>query len=483
MRFLRFEIHVSEHDWFAVLVNLGVLVIALAISGTGLAAPASQALVGATVIDGTGAPPIENGVVLIEGDRIACVGERKQCPLVGDVSTVDLSGAFITPGLVDTHVHFAQTGWVAGRWENLPNLYPVDQVHAELRANPGRWHRAYLCSGVTAVFDVGGAPWTITETDGGELGRADRVHVRAAGPLMTWVSRDADRFLEMDSEDQIRADIARIRELGSAALKVWFLDPPAARREELEAMLDVVGEAARDTGLRMIVHAPELRNAKAALRAGAKMLVHSVWDAPVDDEFLELLAANDAWYAPTLVVDYNWMKSTGSIVHGVPAEIDDPNRCVDEGTLARLGEVDAVRAEIGDGNLPTFQRGMQGVFNAGQRLVHSQYNLRAVRDAGGRIVLATDAGNSLTLHGPSVHWELEAMENAGLTPREIIHGATLEGARALGMSEQIGSLEAGKLADLLVLAEDPRLTVRNFRSLTHVMRAGRLKRQSDLRVR
>ena len=460
-------------------------IIAIILTSWSLGTPAfeQQALVGATVIDGTGRTAIENGVVLVDGDRIACVGERDACPVPDDVPLVDLTGSYITPGLVDAHVHFAQTGWVAGRWENLPVLYPVEKIHAELRANPARWHRAYLCSGVTAVFDVGGSPWTITETLGGELGGEDRVHVRASGPLMTWVNRDADRFLRMDSEAQIRDDVARLAALGSSALKIWFLNPSPERREEVEAMLAVAGQAAREAGLPMIVHATELRNAKAALRAGAKMLVHSVWDEPVDDEFLALLARNDAWYAPTLVVNFNWMKSSGTILSGVPTDIDDPNRCVDEAMIARLGEANAVRAEIGEEKLVSLQRLLQGAFNSGQKLAFSQLNLQTIRDAGGRIVLSTDAGNSLTLHGPSVYWEMEAMEAAGLTPGEIIDAATLEGARALGMERQIGSLEAGKMADLLVLEEDPRVTVRHFRSLSHVMRAGSLKKQEDLRVR
>lgn len=75
------------------------------------------------------------------------------------------------------------------------------------------------------------------------------------------------------------------------------------------------------------------------------------------------------------------------------------------------------------------------------------------------------------------------MESAGLSPREIIHAATIEGANAMGMSKQIGSLQEGKLADLLVLADDPRTTVRNFRSLSHVMRAGVITPQPELRVR
>lgn len=460
-----------------------IFIIGLSASSFFSAAHARQALVGATVIKGTGAPAINNGVVLIEEDRISCVGTREDCPIDKVMSRHDFSGYFITPGLIDTHVHFGQTGWIAGRTEQVPILYPVEKIHAELRANPARWHRSYLCSGVTAVFDVGGSPWTVTETQGGDPGRSDRVHVRAAGPLMTYVDRDADRFLRMENKQQIRANIAHLASIGAAAVKVWYLDPPPERREELDTKLMLVGAAAREFELPMIVHATELRNAKAALRAGASMLVHSVWDEPVDDEFLNLLIRNNAFYAPTLIVNFNWMKTTASILDGVAAEIDDPNRCVDEATLARIREVDAIRAEVGDDNLPSLPRLIQGTFKSGQRLAVSEHNLRAAQRMGARIVLATDAGNSLTVHGPSVHWELEAMEVAGLSPSDIIQAATLQGARAMKMDKHIGSLEPGKLADLLILADDPRKTVKNFRSLRHVMRAGVLKKQEDLRVR
>ena len=301
--------------------------------------------------------------------------------------------------------------------------------------------------------------------------------------MMMWWPNEADRFLKMKDEKQVLEGVAQIAELGSSALKILYPAPPEEDRETADEMLKVAGKAARDAGLPMLVHATELRHAKTALRAGASMLVHSVWDERVDKEFLQLLTKNDVWYAPTMVVNFNWMKSSATILSGVPAEIDDPNHCVDESMLEWFGQAEAVRDEIGVENLPSLQRGIQGAFNSGKRWAYSELNLRAVRDAGGRIVVGTDAGNSLTVHGPSIHWEMEAMESAGLSPREIIHAATIEGANALGMSEQIGSLQEGKIADLLVLADDPRITVRNFRSLSHVMRAGVLKSQLDLQVR
>jgi imidazolonepropionase-like amidohydrolase len=110
-------------------------------------------------------------------------------------------------------------------------------------------------------------------------------------------------------------------------------------------------------------------------------------------------------------------------------------------------------------------------------------NLRRVHAAGGVIVTATDAGNPLTLHGPSIFDEMESMQAAGLPAGEVVVMSTRNGARAMGREKDFGTLEAGKLADLLVLAENPLENVRAFRSRTHVMRGGRLYPQRTLAVR
>jgi imidazolonepropionase-like amidohydrolase len=457
-------------------------------------AAAQHALVGATVIDGTGRS-IENGVVLVRDGRLACVGTAEACSVPEGASRTDLSGRFVTPGLVDAHVHFAQTGWLDGRPDGIEDksLYPYEQTIAQLRADPGRWHRSYLCSGVTAVFDPGGAPWTVAQARSTDALSADRVHVRAAGPLITHAGpnqfyaygtlADQPMFLPMQDAAQMRDGVARLKEMGAAAVKVWYLDPQPERKAVLDQLLVETGAAARAAGLPLIVHATELDNAKTALRAGAAMLVHSVEDSFVDEEFLALLKANDAVYAPTLTVGRHWIQSLFSVASAEPATIDDPGRCVDAAILERIGNPAALQpaAEKRSGFsatalTPAFER-------VGREAFIMTRNLAAVRDAGGRIVLATDAGNPLTLHGPSVYRELEAMQAAGMTPGEIIAAATLEGARAMGIDQETGSLEAGKAADLIVLAEDPRKDAKAFRSLTHVMRAGVLKTQRGLQVR
>jgi imidazolonepropionase-like amidohydrolase len=463
-----------------------VAAIVLAVLPCGAAAQ-TRALVGATVIDGTGGPAIENAVILVEGERLACVGTAAECRVPEGAERTDLAGRFVTPGLVDAHVHFSQTGWLDGRPDGLaaPGLYPYAETAKALRAHPQRWFRSYLCTGITAVYDVGGHPWTtalpaLAEHD------ANAPHVRAAGPLVTHASVPALNvddeiytFLPMSTSAEVESSVRRLVAMGGSAVKVWYLAPPPARREELDARLMETGRAARAAGLDLIVHATSLREAKIALRAGAHMLVHSVQDTLVDDEFLRLLAKNDAIYTPTLVVSGNWTRAIASVVLDAPYPIDDPHGCVDSNTVAKVAAVEPLRAY-----LPERMRSSEAVYQRLERAGAARWimaeNLRRVHDAGRTIAAGTDAGNPLTLHGPSMYQELEAMQAAGVSPAEIIVMATRNGAVAMGRRDDFGTLAKGKVADLLVLAEDPRIDVRAFRSVTHVMRAGRLHAQRDL---
>ena len=448
------------------------------------------ALTGATVIDGTGAPPIPQGVVLLRGDRLTCVGSAADCRVPNDAVQVDLSGRYLTPGLVDAHVHFSQTGWIDGRPDGLsaPDLYPYLETSRYNRDHPERWYRSYLCSGITAVYDVGGHPWT-TGLPAAAENDPDAVHVRAAGPLITHATRTAlmaddelYTFLPMDTPEEVAASVAKVVEMGSTAAKVWYLRPPDERRDELDARLMQVGAEARTAGLDLIVHATSQREAKMALKAGAKLLVHSVEDQQVDDEFLELLQRNEAIYAPTLVVGGFWTRAMGAIALNVPPEIDDPNHCVDPGTRAKLQQTAQLQPL-----LPEARRSPEAFYRrlerGGMSRAIMNENLRRVFEAGVTIATATDAGNPLTLHGPSIYNEMEAMQAAGIAARDIVVMSTRNGALAMSRLEDFGTLEAGKIADLLVLQQDPYEDVRAFRTLTHVMRAGVLREQRDLAYR
>ena len=448
-------------------------------------ASAATLLRGATVHDGNGGGALQDASIRIEGDRIACIGNAAECPVRTGDRVVDVAGRFVTPGLVDAHVHFSQTGWLDGRphWPFVKRFYDYEKLQQDLRQDPDRWHRAYLCSGITAVYDVGGLPWTAAMDDAA-ADMPPRAHVRAAGPLITHarvedlVADGNNTFLPMSSDDEALASVAQLVEWGTDAVKVWYLAPPADRRDDLDRRLMRIGEAARERGLPLIVHATELRNAKMALRAGAAVLVHSVEDSVVDREFIALAQANDVIYMPTLLVGPNWRRARASVGLGVVHPIDDPNGCVDARTREVIGDAPALHDAA-----PASWRDLDAVFDSleqsGLDLGVMQRNLIRVMEAGITIATSTDAGNPLTLHGPSIYAEMEAMQSAGIPPERIIVMSTRNGARAMGMIDDIGTLESGKIADLLILERDPAESAEAFRSIVQVMRAGLLHDVSE----
>ena len=443
--------------------------------------PPPRALVGATLVDGTGAEPVPDAVVMLRDGRIECAGTRDDCPVPEGVDTVDVPGHWITPGLIDAHVHFSQTGWADGRPDSLDvrDRYPYPQVIARQQAHPERWFRAYLCSGVTSVFDVGGYPWTLDLPERAETDhRAPRV--AAAGPLLStwdfWLNLPAERqFVYLEDDDSAREGVGYLAERGSDAIKVWFIPVEERDFAEMEAAVLAAGEAAKERGVPLIVHATGLREAKAALRAGAHLLVHSVWDRPVDEEFLRLARENGTVYNPTLTVPDGYQRMFEAAANDNPPEIDDPHGCVDAETRRRVAETVDFEGPS-PGMLARRKEATE------RRAEIGAANLKRVHDAGIPVAMGTDAGNPLTLHGPAVYAELEAMEAAGLTPMEVLVSATRGGARAMGREEELGTVEPGRLADLVVLAADPTVSTKAFRELRHVIRGGVARPVEELRA-
>jgi imidazolonepropionase-like amidohydrolase len=110
-------------------------------------------------------------------------------------------------------------------------------------------------------------------------------------------------------------------------------------------------------------------------------------------------------------------------------------------------------------------------------------NLALVYGAGIPVAMGTDAGNPLTLHGPSVYWEMDEMQRAGMTPMDVLLASTRNGARAMGRARDLGTLEPGKAADLVVLDADPTADIANARRVRYVMRGGALSTPELLRPR
>jgi imidazolonepropionase-like amidohydrolase len=442
--------------------------------------PPPRALVGATLVDGTGAAPVANAVVVLRDGKIDCAGSRTACPVPAGVDVTDLKGQWITPGLVDAHVHFSQTGWADGRPDSVDvrAQHPYEEVESGLARHPERFGRTYLCSGVTAVFDVGGYAWTLGLPAWSEAS-TEVPHVAAAGPLLStidhWLNLPAERqFIVLTDEAAARAGVRYLADRGAAAVKVWYIVDDDHSVEKSAAAVHAAGDEARARKLPLIVHATGLDEAKEALRAGAKLLVHSVGDKPVDDEFLALAKKNGAIYCPTLTVFRGYFRMSKGATEHQPPKVDDPNGCLDPLTLARVAETaklpstsPAEQLKARDGRLSNVEK-------------TDAANLKRVFDAGIPIAMGTDAGNPLTLHGPAVYGEMIAMQAAGLTPMQVLTASTRGGAQAMGREKDFGTVEKGKQADLLIVGADPTVDVANLQKVRWVVRGGAMRSIQEL---
>lgn len=436
-----------------------------------------RVLDGATVYNGTGSAPIQNGVIVIDGQRIKCIGQQDECEIPEHSEVLDLSGQFITPGLVDAHMHFFQTGFFDSRPDalNITDTYPFAEVAAYQKQNPQRYYDAYLCSGVTAVYDVGGMSWSIDFQKEAEI-NPHAPHVAAAGPLITPVpgapfDLPSDKVLvQLDSEETGIKTVQYLSELGSTGIKFWQLSMEPEYLQRLEAVAEEIKK--RDN--QMIAHATTLEQAKEALRNGTKLLVHSVADQEVDDEFIELARENGTYYNPTLIVGSGYLLAYRAAAGIEPLEVDDSAGCVDQKTR------ELIESASRFSDHPRFSEAMlnrlQNFNPDTDRVSEIQAaNLRKLHDAGVPVVVGTDAGNPGTLHGISIFDELEAMQEAGIPAADLIVMATKNGAQSMRRFDDFGTLEKGKFANLVILNQNPADDISNMRSRTHVMIKGLLK--------
>lgn len=436
--------------------------------------PPPIAIVGATLVN-PNASPVRDAVVVTRNGRIECAGARASCPVPADAERLDARGQFAIPGLVDAHVHYSQTGWVDGRPDamDLRAEMPYDSVVSALRREADRFHKAHLCSGVTSVFDVGGYGWTIPLAQR-TMQALDAPRVVAVGALLTtrdhWLNMPSmQQFVHMTSDSAVRRAVRANQTFGASATKVWYIQLPEPQRAAAFTLLQAAGDESKRVGVPLIVHATQMPRAKEALRAGATVLVHSVETDTIDTEFIELAKAARATVIPTLTVREGY----ADVYLARSPNERYPLECVDRVTRGKL-----------ERRLPEARRsnGMTAVRSGNwdrQRAIMEE-NLRRMRAAGIAIAMGTDAGNPGTAHGPSVYREMEALQRAGLTPADVLASSTIVAARAAGIDRDTGSLEAGKRADIVLLAADPLADVANTRRVTHVIRNGSLYGRGEL---
>ena len=384
---------------------------------------------GATLVDGTGSPPVPNSLLVVSGDRIVSVGTATpdalaKLPPGTQILTGD--GKWIVPGLIDAHVH----------------------------AESDQDLRTMLNWGITTVRLMAEDTAAASALAKASATRNDIPEVVPAAPIFTTKGGWWDQGEPPDSHlnrfpatpDEARAAVREAKALGSREIKVmlddmaWCRAPktpfPRVSRPVLEAL---IGEA-RAQGMRAIVHAPNLEDAKAAIGAGATALAHGVLE-PIDDATIAAMKARQAFYVPTMDI-FEFLADT----HGfIERSLGGPgfDAWLLPATLERYRS-SAYAADYRE-RYPNFE-------NVKRRLPALRDNIRRLHDAGVPVALGTDMW---ALPGAAIWIEMQLYVAAGLTRVEALRSATQTAARSLSIEADRGTLEKGKRADFLVLLSDP----------------------------
>ena len=386
-----------------------------------------------TLIDGRHAPQPDM-TVAIEGERIdSIVPSAITRGLKG--RRIDGSGKYVIPGLIDVHIHLSGGFDVSGN------------VNAEL-GPPNREEgiaalASFLYAGVTTVFDAGNRAEHILPLRSDErAGRILSPRIFATGNLITYPGSHGDRIAVRISDfekDKALLD-KHIAEQQPDILKLTLEEEGWGSRPMIPLMpVDLLEKITRyynQHGIRTTVHvSSELRSLE-AIYAGSDTLAHPVIQGPVSDAFVRLMGAKKIPFASTLTIGENYSRLAEH-----PEYLDQPLYVASISAAEREQLKTKTRTEWQARPWTWWMKIMTPI---------AEENVRKIHAAGGIVACGTDQSS-----GPATQRELELLVVAGISPLDVIRIATYNSALFLGRADQLGSLEAGKLADLVLLSKDP----------------------------
>ena len=397
----------------------------------------SVAFVGATIIDGTDAAPLDDGVIVVTDGRIQTVGPRSDVTLPQEADVIDVAGKYIMPGLINSHGHVGATIGLNGNG-------------GYTRANLLRQLSLYARYGVTAVNSLGGdfgqGFRLRDEQFNSDLNRA-RIYV--AGSVVVG-----------DSEEAIRNEVNRNADVGANFIKVRIDDNLGATQKISRPLFEALVDQAHRRRLPVAVHLYYLDDAKFMLRTEADIIAHSVRDLPVDSEFIDMMMASDTCYIPTLTREVSTY-----VYESVPDFFEDPYflKEVDPAILEQLSSPERMSQVAGSRSAQIYKA----------QLPTAMDNVGTLHREGIRIAMGTDTGPPARFQGYFEHMEMHMMVDAGLSPHDAIRASTGVAADCIGMGD-IGTLEPGKWGDFSILTKDPVTDIRNSQSIESVYIAGNL---------
>lgn len=436
------------------------------------------AIVGGTLIDPRQDIPIKDSVILIRGDRITEVGVIGDVIIPDDAEVVRAKHRWIIPGLIDAHIHFFQSGGLYTRPDviDLRKRVPYAQEIAAIEKNLPDTFARYLRCGITGVADAGGPRWNFKVR---ERARATAAAPRVAitGPLISTyqpsaLTTDDPPILKVSTPEEARAEVNKQIPQKPAYIKIWFIVRQGETIAGHEPVVRAVIEESHAHGFRVAVHATELETARAVVTWGADILVHSVFDKPVDEAFVALLKEKGVIYCPTLMVMGRYREVLSQQISLTAEE----HRLGNPWITCSLFDLRQIPIE----EVPERRRALLENPPKLEEPTVALQNLARVHQAGVTVAAGTDAGNIGTLHGPSLFAELALMQKAGLSPRQVLLAATEGGAKLMGREKELGTIAPGMLADLVVLTANPLVDLAGCAQVDVVLKGGKVFRAHEL---
>jgi len=406
------------------------------------------AIVGATLIDGTGAAPIADSTVMIHKGSIVAAGPRAQVKIPKDAQVIDAKGKFLLPGLWDMHAHFEQVEWG-----------PI-----------------YLAAGVTTVRDCGNEfEFIAAVRDAIAQGRGLGPRlllagvVDGAGPLAIGVER-------VDTPEQARSWVDRYHAAHFQQMKIYS----SVKLDELK----IVADEAHRLGMTVTGHVPEGLNGFQTIEAGQDQINHVQYIAdmmhpPFPEGMSRMdrrkaianldLDAPDAHKAMEFLKDHHTVVDpTTALFELFTATTAKPPASFEPGVEKIAPELAQPLTDVE----PPSERSelLEKVFGKDIAIVG------ALHRAGVPIVAGTDQA----VPGHSLHREIELYVQAGFTPMEAIQAATIAPARVMGLEKESGTVEKGKRADLILLSADPLVDIHNTRKVEYVISNGAMYHTAEL---
>lgn len=417
---------------------------------------AALALVGGRVLDGFGGPILENGVVLVRGERIVAVGSADAVPVPPDARIVSTEGMTVMPGLFDMHVHIQLLGHGDyARWDRL-----YGDRHAEGTMPIAA--RQLLMAGVTSARDLGGPLDAVLEVKrrihDGEI-PGPRLFV--SGPFLQRAPYEpwqADYRWGLNGAEDARRKTQRLIDAGVDVIKL--IDQDRLTPEEVSAVV----ETAHAAGVKVVAHAHRMDEIRVGLDHGVDNFEHTgLGTAPgyAEDVLQRLRERNTALYWTPTISPLYVMRYSGEIF---PERLDDPSWRV----WMPEEMADEIRASLD--HIP--QLPYYALFPSRIPLLPRKF--AQIRETGVRLLIGTDSGIPSMFHTDSTWREMALWVQLGVPPMEVLQAATLWPARFLEVEDDLGSLAPGRLADIIAVRGDPLTRMEVLQDVELVIQGGRV---------